>query len=76
MANHHRGTGYPLDRVNDLHIEDSETTGLDNDNGSTSGPDNTDVLGGPEAEVLTDYDIHSNEAKLMTLMREINDLHQ
>ena len=32
MATCHRGTGYPLDRDIDLHVEGSETTGLDNDN--------------------------------------------
>ena len=50
MATNHRGTGCPLDRDITLHIDDSETTGLDNDNESTSGSDTTVVFGGPVAE--------------------------
>ena len=39
MATCHRGTGHPVDRDIDLHIEDAEgiNTGLDNDNERTSG---------------------------------------
>ena len=74
MATYHGGTGCPLDRGINLHIEDSETTGLDNDNESTSGSDATVALEGPEAECCPDDIIHSNEVKLMALMREINDL--
>ena len=50
MATCHRGTGHPLDRDINLHIEDSETTSLDNNNGSTSGSDITVGLGGPGTE--------------------------
>ena len=46
MATCHGGTGCHLDRDINLHIEDSETTGLDNDNESTSGSDATIALGG------------------------------
>ena len=59
-----------------LHIEDAETTGLDNDNVSISGLDTTIALGGPEAEGHPDELIPSNQTKLTALMREINDLHQ
>ena len=76
MGTHHRGTGCPLDRDINLHIEDSEITGPDNDNESTSGSDATVVLGRPEAEGHPDDSIYSNQTKLMALMREINDLHQ
>ena len=76
MATHHGGTGHPLGRDIDLHIEDSETTGLDNDNETTSGLDATVALGGPEAEGHPNDLIHSNQAKLMALTWEINDLHQ
>ena len=51
MATHHGGTGCHLDRDIDLHVEDSETTGPDNDNESTSGLDATVILGGPEEKV-------------------------
>ena len=72
MATCHGGARCPLDRDINLHIEDSETTGLDNDNESTSGSDATVALGGPEAEGHP-YDlIHSNQARLMALMWEIN----
>ena len=36
MATHHGGTECPLDRDIHLHIEDAETTGLENDNERTS----------------------------------------
>ena len=76
MATHHRGTGFPLDRDIDLNIEDSETTGIDNDNESIHGSDTTVALGGPEAEGHPNDPIYSNQAKLMALTREINDLQQ
>ena len=44
MATHHGGTGHPIARDN-LHIEDPEMTGLDDDNDSISGPDATAALG-------------------------------
>ena len=53
MATHHRGAGHPIARDN-LHVEDLETTGMDNDNDSTSGSDATVALGGLEAEDNTD----------------------
>ena len=76
MATCHRGTGCPLDRDIDLNIEDSETTGIDNNNESTHGLDATVALGGPEAEGHSSDPTYSNQAKWMALMREINDLHQ
>ena len=73
MATHHRGTECPLDRDINLHIEDSETTGLDNENESTSGSDTTVVLGGSEVGGHLNDLIHSNQAQLMALTQEIND---
>ena len=70
MATHHRCTGCLLDKDINLHIEDSETTGLDNDNHSTSSSDATVALGGPEAEGHPDDCIYSNQAKLTALMRD------
>ena len=69
----HRGAqDAPLDKDIDLHIEDSETTGLDNDNESTSGSGLLQVaLGGPEVEGHLDDLIHSNQAKLLALTKEI-----
>ena len=75
-AMHHGSAGHPLDRDIDLHIEDSETTCLDNDIETTSGLDTIVALGGPEAEGHPSDLLHSNQAKLRALMREINDLHQ
>ena len=48
MATSHGGTGYPLDRDINLHVE--EATGIDNDNENTHGSDLTVALGGPQAE--------------------------
>ena len=76
MSTCHRGTRCPLDRDINLHIEASETTGLENDNESTSGSDTTVALGGPEAEGHPNDLKHNNQATLLALMREINDLHQ
>ena len=76
MATHHRGAGCPVDRDMDHHIEDAETTGLENNNENTSASDATIALGGPEAEGHPDDLIHSNQAKLTALLREIIDLHQ
>ena len=72
---HHGGAGCPRNRDIDLQKEDAESTGQENDNESTSGLDATIFLGGPEAEGQHDH-IHSNQAKLTALMREINDLCQ
>ena len=76
MATCHGGEGCPLDRDINIHVEDSETTGLENDNESTSGSDDTVALGGPEAGGHPDDLIHSNQAKLTALTREINDFCQ
>ena len=74
MSSHHRSTGCHLYRDINLHIEDSETTGLENDNKSTSGSYTTVALEGPEAEGHPNDLLH-NQAKLMALTREINDLY-
>ena len=76
MATCHGGAGCPLDRDINLHVEDSETTGLENDSESTSGLDATVAVGGPEVECHPDDLIHSNQAKLRALMRDINDIMQ
>ena len=76
MATHHGGAGHPIDRDINLHVEDVETTGLEHDNESTSGSDATITLRIPEAEEHPDDLIHTNQAKLTALTREINDLHQ
>ena len=75
MATHHGGAGCSIDSDIDVHVEDAETTGLDNDNESTSGSDTTIALGSPEAEGYPDELIPSNQAKFTALMREVNDLH-
>ena len=76
MATHHRDAGHPLDRYINLNVEDSETTGIDNNNEITNGSDATVALGGPEAEGHASDPIYSNQDNLMTLTREINDLCQ
>ena len=50
MATPHRGAACPIDRDINLHIEDAELKGLENDNENTSGSDTTIALGRPEAE--------------------------
>ena len=72
MATHHRGAGHPIARGN-LHIEDPEATGMDNDNDCISGLDATVALGGLEAEGNTNELLPRNQAKLTSLTREIND---
>ena len=78
MATHHGGAGCPIDRDIYLHIEDTVgiDTGPDNDNESTSGSDTTIALGESETDGHPDELIPSNQAKLTTLTREINDLYQ
>ena len=76
MATCHGGTGHPIDRDINLYIEDAETTGISNENESISGWDTTSALGGPEAEGNPNELIHSKQAMLTALTREINDLHQ
>ena len=75
MATQHRGAGHLIAR-DDLHIDDAESTGMDNDNDSISGSDATVSLGGLETEDNTNELLPRNQARLMALMREINDLHQ
>ena len=74
MATHHGGIGCPLDRDINLHIE--EAMSINNDNESTHGLDAAVALGGPEAEGHPNDPIYSNQDKLTTLTREINDLCQ
>ena len=74
MATCHGGTGHPLDRAINLNAEDPEPTDIDNK--STHGSDTTVALGEPEAEGHPDDPIYSYQDKLMSLMREINDLCQ
>ena len=50
MATHQGGTGHPMDRDINIHIEDPEATGMDSGNDSISGSDITVTLGGLEAE--------------------------
>ena len=76
MATHHRGTGCPIDRNINLHIEDVEATGIDNDSKSISGSDTTVALGGLETEGNPSEHLPSNQAKLTALTREINELCQ
>ena len=75
MPIHHGDTRHPVAR-NDPHIEDQEITGLDSDNDRISGLDATVALGGLETEDKTNELLPSNQAKLMALMREINELCQ
>ena len=69
MATCHGGTGNPIAR-DDLHMEDPEITGMDND------LDATIALGGLEAEDNSNEHLPNNQAKLMALMKEINDVCQ
>ena len=75
MATHYGGTGHLIDRDINLHVDDAETAGLENDNESTGGSDATITLGVPEAEGHPDDLINSNQPKLTALTRGINDLH-
>ena len=75
MATCHGGTGHPIARDN-LHVEDIEITGMDNDNDSISGSDATVTLGGLEAEGNPNELLSSYQAKLTALTQEINELHQ
>ena len=72
MATCHRCTVHPIAR-DDFHVEDPETTGMDNNNDSISGSDATIALSGLEAEDNTDELLPSNQAKLLALTREIID---
>ena len=75
MATNHEGAGHPIAR-DDLHVEDPEATGMDNNNSSISGLDTTVALGGLEAEANPDELLPSNQAKLTAPTWEINELHQ
>ena len=75
MATHHGGAEHPVAR-DDFHVEDPETIDIDNDNDSISGLDATVAFGRLKAEDNTDEHLPSNQAKLMVLTWEINDLHQ
>ena len=76
MATYHGSAGCPVDRDIDLHIEDTEITGIENDNESISGSDTTMALIGPEAEGHPDESIPRNHAMLTALTRETNELHK
>ena len=51
MATHRGGAGHPIAKNIDLHVEDPEATGMDNENDSISGSDATVALGGLECYV-------------------------
>ena len=74
MATCHGGVGHPLDRGINLNVEEPEPTDIDNESSHSS--DTTVTLGGPEAEGHPKNPVYSTPDKLMTLMREIIDLHQ
>ena len=76
MATCHGGAGHPIERDIDLHTEETEATGIDNENESVSGLDTTFALGGLEAEGNPIEILPSNQAKLTALTQEINELHQ
>ena len=63
-----------MDRGIDLHAEDPEPADIDNE--ITCSSDATVALGGPVAEGYPKDHVYSNDSKLTTLTREINDLHQ
>ena len=65
MATCHRGTGFPIERDIDLHVED-----LGNDNESIIGLDTTIAIEGQKTEGHPNELIPSNQAKLTALMRE------
>ena len=74
MATHYGDTGCPLDRALDILPKDPEYT--DNYNESTHSLDTTVTLGGPEAVGHAEDPVYSNQDKLTTFTREINDLQQ
>ena len=73
MVVHQRGTGCPIERDINLHMEDTEgqNSGPDNDNESTSGSDTAIAFGESEADGHPNEVIPSNQAKLTALVREI-----
>ena len=74
MATCHSGAGCPFDRGIDLHADNPEPMDIDSE--STHSSNATAAVGGPEAEGDPEDSVYSNHIKLMTLMRDINDLHQ
>ena len=76
MAICHGCAGHPIARDVDLHLEDPEATGIDNNNESTCGSDTIVALGGLEKEGNTNKLLPSNQAKLTALSREMNELYQ
>ena len=70
MVTHQGGTGHPMDRDINLHIEDPEATDMDNDNDSISGSDATVALGELEVESNPNELLPSNHAKLTALTQE------
>ena len=75
MATCHGGMGGPVDRDTDLHVIDTETTSTNIANESTNDSDTTLALGRPEVERHPDECVPNSQAKLTTLMSEINGLH-
>ena len=76
MAKHQGGIGSPMDRDINLHIEDPEVTGMNNDNDSISGLDATVALGGLKAEDNPSELLPSNQTKLTALTWENIEQHQ
>ena len=74
MATHHGGAGHPIDRDINLHVEDPEATGIDNE--SISGSDTIVALGGLEVGGNIEELLPNNQARLTALTREINELCQ
>ena len=76
MASCHGCAGDHIDRDINLHIEDVETTDLDNDNESISGFDTTIALERPETEGHPDELISAIKPSWQQSWGEINDLCQ
>ena len=76
MDTHHGGAGHPIDRDVNLHIENAEATGIDNENESISGSDTTVALGGHKVEGNPNELKPSNQVRLTAPTREINELCQ
>ena len=79
MTTHHGGTGHTGKDIDlDFHIEDTRgiNIGPDNDNISTNNSDTTIAFGGSEAGGHLGDLLHSSQANLTVLTREINSLQQ
>ena len=72
IATHHRSEGCCIDRDINLHVDNAETTSIDNDNESISGSNTTIALGGSEAEGNPIELIPSNQTKMTAHTRKIN----